>query len=373
MAHFIKSGNMFRVAPDAALDIHETLPGGVYVIKRSMEIGFFLEHIDMFNMPSKTYGSTKSQTKRILDTFDARGASTGVMLVGEKGSGKSLLAKMISNTAANQGVPTIVVNQPWVGDEFNQFIQLISQPCIILLDEFEKVYSSEHQEQLLTTLDGVFSSRKLFLFTSNNKFGMDRHMQNRPGRIFYLLEFKGLDGAFIREYCEDKLNNKSYINNVVNIANAFNEFNFDMLQALVEEMNRYDEEPKDALKWLNVKAEFGGELRYVPTILINGVPIKPEQYDTDALMCRPFMQGFKVFFKKFKNIDATALPVGNDDDDDDDDEVDKRFEWVPITLSPSDLTNIDQQTGDLLFVKDEYQVKLGRWLPPQRPGIWDAF
>lgn len=367
MAHFIKSGNMFRVAPDAALDIHETLPGGVFVIKRNMEIGFFLEHIDMFSMPAKMYGSTKTQTKRVLDTFDARGSSTGVMLVGEKGSGKSLLAKMISKTAAEQGVPTIVVNQPWVGDEFNQFIQLISQPCIILLDEFEKVYDSDHQEQLLTTLDGVFSSRKLFLFTSNNKFGMDRHMQNRPGRIYYLLEFGGLTAAFIREYCEDKLSNTDYINSVVNIANAFNEFNFDMLQALVEEMNRYNEEPKDALKWLNVKAEFGGELRYVPTILINGTPIKPEQYDPDALVCRPFTQDFKVFFKKFKKVEAASVdpvdPVGEDE----------TFEWVPIVLSPNELINIDQQTGDLLFVKDEYHVKLARWLPPQRPGVWDAF
>ena len=373
MSHFIKSGNIFRVAPSAALDIHETLPGGVFVVKRSMEMGFFLEHIDDFKMPSKTYGSTANQAKRILDTFEHRGASTGVMLVGEKGSGKSLLAKQVSNNAAKNGVPTIVINQPWVGDEFNQFIQLIQQPCIVLLDEFEKVYDSDHQEQLLTTLDGVFSSRKLFLFTSNNKYGMDRHMQNRPGRIFYLLEFRGLDSDFIREYCEDKLINKKWINSVVNIANAFNEFNFDMLQALVEEMNRYDEEPKDALKWLNVKAEFGGELRYIPTILINDKEIEQDAYDTDPLNIRPFMQAFRLHYKVYKDVEKVVKEDGDDDDDDEIDDNKRAFSWTQITFSPSELMSIDHETGNLLFVKDQYKLILKRWVPPARPGQWDAF
>jgi hypothetical protein len=38
------------------------------------------------------------------------------------------------------GVSTIVMNEPWSGERFNAFIQSIRQPCIMLFDEFEKVY-----------------------------------------------------------------------------------------------------------------------------------------------------------------------------------------------------------------------------------------
>jgi hypothetical protein len=80
---------------------------------------------------------------------------------------------------AKQGVPTIVINAPWCGDKFNTLIQSIQQPCIVMFDEFEKVYSSEEQEAMLTLLDGIYSSKKLFLLTSNDKWRVDSHMRNR--------------------------------------------------------------------------------------------------------------------------------------------------------------------------------------------------
>jgi hypothetical protein len=44
------------------------------------------------------------------------------------------------------------------GDEFNLFIQSISQPAIIFFDEFKKVYKEneeETQEQMFTLFNGV--------------------------------------------------------------------------------------------------------------------------------------------------------------------------------------------------------------------------
>jgi len=62
-------------------------------------------------------------------------------LVGEKGSGKTLLAKYISIAAAKErGIPTIVINHPFHGDEFNLFMQSIQEPVIVLMDEFEKIH-----------------------------------------------------------------------------------------------------------------------------------------------------------------------------------------------------------------------------------------
>ena len=116
-----------------------------HLIEKRNARGMLREQIDGFEIKGKVYGDTIRNTKRVLNTFGDRPATTGVMLAGEKGSGKSLLAKMISVEGAKDGIPTIVINAPWVGDKFNAFMQMIEQPCMVLFDEFEKVYDSDDQ------------------------------------------------------------------------------------------------------------------------------------------------------------------------------------------------------------------------------------
>ena len=184
LSYFLKSGNTFRVSNKEAMDLHDVLPVGNYTVKQDQFENFFLEHIEDFEVPSKLYGNIGQQTDRVINTFEKRNSSTGVLMTGEKGSGKTMLSKNICMELANAGVPTIVINQPWHGEKFNTLIQSITQPCVILFDEFEKVYDSEQQEQMLTLLDGVYSGRKLFMLTCNDRWRIDSHMRNRPGRIF---------------------------------------------------------------------------------------------------------------------------------------------------------------------------------------------
>ena len=52
--------------------------------------------------------------------------------------------------------------------------------------------------------------------------------------------------------------------------------NFDMLQAIVQEMNMYDETPQQVLKWLNARPEFGKLQEFqVQGLSVDDVPIKP--------------------------------------------------------------------------------------------------
>lgn len=274
---FIRNANTFRVAPEESLDLHKVLPTGNYAIRNSI-MGFYLEQIDGFAIPSKIYGDTSKHADRILKTFFSRPASTGVMLTGEKGSGKTLLAKMLTHRAAGSfNIPTLLVNEPFHGDAFNTFIQSIEQPCVVLFDEFEKVYDNDEQEAALTLLDGVFPSKKLFVITCNDKWRVNQHMRNRPGRIFYMIEYTGLPLSFIREYCQDNLVQKEYIDKVCEITSLFSEFNFDMLSALVEEMNRYSETPQDALRWLNAKPEYMGNSTFDITLYIEDKKIEDDK------------------------------------------------------------------------------------------------
>lgn len=315
-SYYHKSGNAFRVTPKVNLDLHERLPVGTYNVNYD-QIGseYFLETINDFQLKGKIYGKPTFVSKlltvhsfllfnyhsciystlllsttgnvaktssRILNTFLDRPKSTGVLLVGEKGSGKTLLAQYTSIAAAKEkNIPTIVINKPWHGDQFNAFIQSISQPAVILFDEFEKVYlmddDTNYQEKILTLFDGVYSSQKLFLLTCNDKYRMDSHMMNRPGRLYYLLEFDGLDQDFVIEYCEDNLLNKGFIQAVAATASLFQSFNFDMLKAMVEDMNRYDESPSEVLKFLNIRLDNGGYEKFNVKLIVDGKKVENAQ------------------------------------------------------------------------------------------------
>ena len=328
MAYFLKSGNTFRVSSKEAMDLHEKLPAGNYTIAQDMMGNFYLEQIDDFEIPAKMYGNTLRHTDRIINTFWERPQQTGVLLNGEKGSGKTLLAKNLSTELAKQGVPTIVINRDWKGDAFFKLLQDIDQPCVVLFDEFEKVYDREDQEQILTLLDGVFGSKKLYILTCNDKYRIDSHMRNRPGRIFYLLDFNGLDAAFIREYCEDRLNNKQYIDQICGLTSLFNQFNFDMLKALVEEMNRYNESPSEALEMLNAKIEYDDGAKFDLKLIDNGVEVEdvcPSQWRGNPLA-------------------VAGINVEYDTDPNDDD-----AEYKGLRFAPEHLINLNTQEGRFIF------------------------
>lgn len=344
MSYFLRNGNTWKVASEEAMDLHRTLPAGNYTIKEDMFGNMFLEMVDSFPEPSKLYGDTTKNATKILNTFMERTSSTGVMLNGEKGSGKTLLAKILSMRAASSfGIPTIIINQPWVGDRFNKFLQDIEQPCVVLFDEFEKVYDNEHQEAALTLLDGVFPSKKLFIITCNDKWRVNEHMRNRPGRIYYMLDFKGLDAAFIREYCEDNLKAKEHIDRVVNIAAMFGAFNFDMLKALVEEMNRYDESPAEALQMLNAKPEYASNDTFDVVMSVLGVT--PSFWD-NKWRGNPMTDTIHIDYTMVdgkSKQDEDCLVAREPDDD---------SEYQGLKFTPNDIKRVDANTGEFIYTND---------------------
>lgn len=294
---YLKQGNIFKVTDARNLDIRDHLPAETFVLKANQE-GFFLDTVSDFDIEGKVYGDVETRADRIMQTFSKRPNATGLLLNGEKGSGKTLLAKILSRRFAQAGCPTILINQPWHGDGFNSFMQTIAQPCIVIFDEFEKVYDREQQESVLTLFDGVFPSKKLFVVTCNDKYRINEHMQNRPGRFFYALQYDGMSEEFIREYTIDKLKNQDHVENVVRFSAMFSKFNFDILKALIEEMNRYDEDVKEAATMLNAIPDLNKDSVFELTAFINGKPIKTDTiHSTKLNNLDPRFNGFRLSVK----------------------------------------------------------------------------
>lgn len=340
MTKFVKQGNTFRVYSDSALDVHQSLPPGTFTVKFDQNNGeFFLEKIDDFNLTFKMYGDILRHVDRILTTFENRGGSTGVLLAGEKGSGKTLLAKKLSMDARKKGIPTLVINEPWRGSIFNEFIQNMTQPVVVLFDEYEKVYNYDEQSAMLTLLDGVFETKKLFILTCNEGHRINNHMMNRPGRLFYYINFDALEAEFIIEYCIDNLKNMDWADTIVKMASVFSHFNFDMLQALVEEMNRYDESPFEAIKMLNVRPESGDAVKYEIELYFDGEKIKKEEIYTgnDGVISINPLNPFDIYF-------------GYGDDDNNDS--------LEVSFNPEDIKSVDGKEGIYVFENEDKKVLL---------------
>lgn len=224
MTNYIVNNNNVRIFGDEEVNIQPNLPLGTYLVKENPMTGeLYLEKTVNFTKPAKIYGDCEFQSERIITTFRDRPKNTGVLLNGAKGSGKTFLAKYISYKLLNENYSTIVINEIFNPTKLSLLLQTISEPCVIIFDEFEKIYqpskndNNNPQNGLLSLLDGLFQTKKLFIFTCNDDNNISDLMKNRPGRVYYKLEFKGINDKAIEEYCEEKLINKKYLSQIFSI------------------------------------------------------------------------------------------------------------------------------------------------------------
>ena len=114
-------------------------------------------------------------------------------------------------------------------------------------------------------LDGLALGKKLSVLTVNQKECVNPNFLDRPGRILYHYKFDGITLETAKAFCLDHLKNKDHWAALERIVQFAKNLSFDMLQAIVEECNRFDCSPIDALKVLNVNPTISGLFKYKAT------------------------------------------------------------------------------------------------------------
>lgn len=266
----------------------------IYALKQNPMSGeYFLEEEKEAYNVGKIYGTIQTQrADRIVKAYLESEKNLGVLLSGTKGTGKTVLIKLIANIAVKDlQVPVITINQRFAGDAFNAFIEDIGE-CVVLFDEFTKVYRhKEEQEALLTLFDGLNSTKRLSILTSNEPNQVSEFFIDRPGRILYHFEYTNLDRETFEGYLEDCLKVEHFRKNIIRSYENATMFSFDMLQTLVKECNAYpDLQYRDITIPLNI-TELRSK-RYLKFISIE----QPENKEKEQKAVKLTVKDFEYYY-----------------------------------------------------------------------------
>lgn len=234
MSEFIKVGEKIVNKP-TGLD-YDLINGKVYNLKWDRYNGMsYFEEDGLLSLPAKVY-TTKSDDvfiKRVNTYFQKTSKlSTGVMLSGIKGTGKTVMAKVI---AKNSNLPIIVVDEDYPTGRINDFFRKFETPVTIIFDEVDKHWDTE---DLLGWLDGVqTNAKKLVLFTCNNEDRVNDYLKDRCSRVRYIRHFEANDNArFLREILRDKGIAEDKIEDIYTfIVNNFGLLSIDNILSFIDE------------------------------------------------------------------------------------------------------------------------------------------
>ena len=281
----INSGGMYKIYGND-LKVTDKLPIGSYRVGFNKDNGFFLtEFPESVITDSKIYGVHEKKVDKVIKAFKATNRNLGLILLGDKGMGKSLFSKLLTRKVLSNNVPTIIVEQYVPG--IANFLGSIEDEVMIMFDEFEKVFkkddnnSFDPQEELLTLFDGFYSGKKLFCITCNNMWGLNDYLRNRTGRFHYLFTFEYPNADEVREYLRDSLNECNYdkIEDVVNFSMRA-PVSYDSLRSIAFEINLSNEPFAEIIKDMNICML--DEFKYDITVHYDGTIAKFER-DLDML------------------------------------------------------------------------------------------
>jgi SpoVK/Ycf46/Vps4 family AAA+-type ATPase len=186
MSEFIKTGERIIVKPKG-ID-YDLINGKPYVLKYDsyQEKAYLVEDGELV-LPDKIYTNERDEffISRVHSDFITTDKNNiGVMLVGDKGTGKTLMSKMLS---VKFDLPVIIIEQDFPLRKLSEVFTMFTTECCVIIDELEKrMFTND----ILNFLDGVqATAKKLVIMTCNDDDELSEFLKDRSSRIKYLRRY----------------------------------------------------------------------------------------------------------------------------------------------------------------------------------------
>lgn len=218
-------------------------PGMVYSIDVDRYTdAISLEETSGLSLPPKVYCTQRDERfiDKVINSYNlSESGFTGVMLAGLKGSGKTVMAKVIANKS---GLPIINIDKSIRPYILRNLVEKLGDTSVcFLFDELDKVLEDYDDSVLLQVLDGSDTKGKhMILFTCNDDNEISEYLIDRCSRIRYWRKFDEMSPSLIMEVLNDKLNDKKEVKSLTDfIKDNFEVCSFDNIASFVKEANDY--------------------------------------------------------------------------------------------------------------------------------------
>lgn len=147
-----------------------------------------------FEVPNKIYGNKLSTiAKTIMRDHKVDAASLGVMMLGRKGMGKSLLSEILANAIIDKGLPVIMISTFFPPELISTLLNQVG-PCAVIFEEFSLNYDWQTGPKLVPVLSDTDNKGVLFIINSNEaNNGTLSFIIDRPQRCKYRINFGDMD------------------------------------------------------------------------------------------------------------------------------------------------------------------------------------
>lgn len=223
-----------------------------------------------YTFPKKIYGNVAEDGDNILRTWSNRVKNTGVILSGPQGTGKSLTAQYVISKAIKDFKAVVIeFSKPILDKRAFKFIQNLDCPVVIFIDEFEKKYNREAQEENLGYMDGSSLEGVLWILTVNVRGRVCDYYTHRPSRVYFHFKFDNVDMETVSRIVDEKFDVKGYISkqkekmsndditelkkDIVKSISTFTIRTFDTILSFIDEINTTGYRPEKVLKYLNIE------------------------------------------------------------------------------------------------------------------------
>jgi len=214
----------------------EKIPPAVYRINLTEDGLDLVRDRKRFSLPSKIYGDHQDNLSAIMEAFEERQCSTGVLLKGLKGSGKSLLAEHLGNKCLDLEMPVLLINNELPPGLLKAVIGLIGS-CMVYFDEYGKIYGKSAKDSMLTLFSDSDLKNVMFVVTANEDKELNEYMIDRPGRFMFRIDYGDLTSEIVKDVCRSNDINEELTEYLVAYASVHH-LSFDILMYLVRQAQR---------------------------------------------------------------------------------------------------------------------------------------